>query len=113
MRGDRILAIEGIVFDKQTLDTLNQNMQLTEDSYRSVSVTVTTYYEIITNLLEAWVKNEWPTHSDSYRRPTLHLTIARCTSTAESVTPVPESDYMPTLVTSQNNRSKSLEFQVI
>ncbi|KAL5963881.1 hypothetical protein TSMEX_008412, partial [Taenia solium] len=96
MRGDRILAIEGIVFDKPTLDALNGNAQMVERGYRSVSAAITTLYEIMTSVLDAWIKNKWSNQPDGRRRP-LCLTISRCPLKAKSVTSVLESDYVSTL----------------
>ncbi|KAL5108047.1 hypothetical protein TcWFU_008080 [Taenia crassiceps] len=96
MRGDRILAIEGIVFDKQTLDVLNRDAHMVECGNRSVSVAITTLYEIMTSVLEAWIKKKWFNQQDDRRR-SLCLTISRCTLKAKSVTSVLESDYMPML----------------
>ncbi|KAM7541770.1 hypothetical protein Aperf_G00000015390 [Anoplocephala perfoliata] len=92
MRGDQILAMEGIVFDKVTLDAVNQDAQLTSHDSRSIPIAVTTYYEIATSLLDSWVAYKWPDTANNQQRLALQLTIARCDSTVESITPVPEPE---------------------
>ncbi|VDM31950.1 unnamed protein product [Hydatigera taeniaeformis] len=96
MRGDRILAIEGIVFDKQTLNALNGDAQMAEDVYRSVSAAITTLYEVATSVLDAWIRKRWFNQPDGRRRP-IHLTISRSPLKAKPVTSVAESDYMAVL----------------
>lgn len=107
MRGDQILAMEGIVFDKVTLDAANQDTQLIGHDFRSVPVAVTTYYEIATSLLDSWIACKWPNGTNNQQRPALHLTIARCDSTVESITPIPEPQYA--LIQYGSRKSRSLE----
>uniref|UniRef100_A0A5K3ERK2 PDZ domain-containing protein n=1 Tax=Mesocestoides corti TaxID=53468 RepID=A0A5K3ERK2_MESCO len=94
--GDRILAIDGIVFDDQTLDALNRDADLVDHDARSVSVAVTTFYEIVASLLEIWVNNQQSAEevdqSKDPKRPPISLTVARCIPSAMSITPVMELD---------------------
>nr|CDS31940.2 hypothetical protein HmN_000391800 [Hymenolepis microstoma] len=94
MRGDQILAIEGIVFDGLTLDKLNQEGEVVDNEFRSVPVAVATYYEIATSILDCWITNKWPgAVRDNNKRPELRFTIARRDFDVESISQVPEPEY--------------------
>ncbi len=94
--GDRILAIDGIVFDQQTLDIINQDVQLIDHRTRSVSIAVTTFYEIMASILDLWVNNQYRSSrvDDGFvpRRKSIQVIIARSVSYETVVSPVPDPE---------------------